>query len=70
MADEFDRASDREMADRELSIAQARAKNQPLKFTGFCLSCNERLEIGRFCFGGECKEDYEREQRIAKIIGR
>ena len=70
MADDFDRASDREMLDRELSIAQARAKNQPIKWTGFCLNCNERLEIGRFCIGGECKEDYEREQRIRGIMGR
>ena len=61
---------DREEKHRELSIAQARAKNQPLKYTGFCLLCNERLEIGRFCVGGECKEDYEREQRIFKIMGR
>jgi len=70
MSDDFDRASDREIADRELSIAQARAKNQPIKFTGFCLSCNERLEIGRFCSGGECKEDWEREQRMAGIAGK
>jgi hypothetical protein len=68
--DEFERASKLEMDHRELSVAHQRAQNQPLKFTGFCLSCNERLEIGRFCFGGECKEDYEREQRIAKIMGR
>lgn len=65
-----DQASDREMADRELSIAQARAKNQPIKFTGFCLSCNDRLKAGRFCPGGECKEDWEREQRMAKIAGK
>lgn len=67
--DEFEMASKQEMDHRKYSVAKARAKNQPLKFTGFCLSCNERLEIGRFCFGGECKEDYEREQRIAKIMG-
>ena len=70
MSDDFDRASDREMADRELSIAHARAKNQPIKWTGFCLSCNERLEIGRFCFGGECKEDYELDQRMRQITGK
>lgn len=61
--DDFDRASDREMADRELSIAQARAKNQPIKFTGFCIYCNERIERGRYC-SAECKEDGESEAAI------
>ncbi|APB99001.1 hypothetical protein [Polynucleobacter asymbioticus] len=65
-----DRASDREIADRELSIAHARAKNQPIKWAGFCLSCNERLEIGRFCPGGECKEDWEQWQKMRQITGR
>ena len=63
MSDVFDMASDREMADRELSIAQARAKNRPLKFTGRCLYCNESITIGRYC-SPECKEDGEMESVI------
>ncbi len=70
MTDIYDQATEREEQHRELSIKQARALNQPIKYTGFCLSCNERLEIGRFCSGGECKEDWEREQRMAKIAGK
>lgn len=70
MSDDFERASDREMAERELNIAHARAKNQPIKFSGRCLSCNAEIEVGRFCPGGECREDYEQELRIRRICGR
>ena len=63
MSDDFDRASDIEMADRELSIAQARAKNQPLKAVTHCLYCNESINIGRYC-SSECREDGEIEATI------
>ena len=69
MSDEFDMASDREMAERELNIAHARAQNQSIKVSGFCLSCNERLEVGRFC-DNFCRDDYEQEQRMRMICGR
>jgi hypothetical protein len=61
--DDFERASDREMADRELSIAQARAKNQPIRYTGRCLYCNEQITVGRYC-SAECREDGEMEAVI------
>lgn len=63
MSDEFDRASDREMADREAYIARARSKNQPIKFTGHCLYCNEQIEQGRYC-SAECREGHELEVSI------
>ena len=69
MSDEFDMASDREMAERELNIAHARAKNQPIKFSGRCLSCNAEIEVGRFC-DSWCREDYEQELRMRMICGR
>lgn len=61
--DEFERAPKQEMDHREYSVAQARAKNQPLKFTGRCLYCNEQIEVGRYC-SAECKEDGESEAAI------
>lgn len=61
--DDFDRASDREINDRELSIAHARSKNQPLKAITNCLYCNERIRIGRYC-SSECREDGEMEATI------
>lgn len=69
MTDIFDRASEKEERDRDLAIRAARAKNQPLKITGFCLSCNEALSDRRFC-SAECREDYELQEKIKKIAGR
>ena len=65
-----DQATAHEELERELSIRQARAKNQPLKFTGRCLFCDDTIETGRFCFGGDCKEDWEFEQKMKGIMGR
>ena len=61
--DEFDRASEQELQHRELSIAQARAKNQPLKTVTHCLYCNQSINVGRYC-SSECKEDGEMESVI------
>lgn len=71
MSDIFDMASDREMADRELSIKHARERNQPIKFTGRCLSeqCNAQIEKGRFC-DSWCREDYEHGLRMKQIAGK
>ena len=70
MTDQFEMASDNEMMDRDLNVAHARAQNQPIKFSGRCLSCNAEIEAGRFCPGGECREDYEQELRMKRICGR
>jgi hypothetical protein len=68
MTDIFDRASEKEERDRDLAIRAARAKNQPLKITGFCLFCNEALSDRRFC-SAECREDYEMVQNCRRISG-
>ncbi len=69
MTDIFDQATEKEMRDRELAIRHARAQNQPLKFTGHCLSCNEILQQGRFC-DAECREDYELAEKMRRMSGR
>lgn len=69
MADIFDRASEVEEMSREIAIQEARLKNQPLKFTGHCLYCNETISKGRFC-SAECREDYEMEQKCHRISGK
>ena len=61
--DIFDKATEVEEQHRELSIKQARAKNQPLKTVTNCLFCNERIERGRYC-SAECREDGEMEAVI------
>jgi len=43
-----------------LSRALARqAAQQPIPFSGSCLSCNEPIEKGRYC-DSSCREDHER----------
>lgn len=68
--DIYDMATEREEKHRELSIAQARAKNQPIKFTGRCLYCNEQVKAGRFCPQEDCGEQWEFEQKMRGIMGR
>ena len=68
MTDIFDKATEQEEHFRDISIRSARAKNQPIKFTGHCLYCNEQLTQGRFC-SAECREDYEMAQKYHRIRG-
>ena len=68
MTDIWDQATEQEERHRDLSIQQARAKNQPLKFTGHCLYCNEQITQGRFC-SAECREDQEMADKCNRIRG-
>ena len=61
--DIFDDATAQEDLHRELSIKNARAKNQPLKAVTHCLFCNEQITQGRYC-SAECREDGEMEAVI------
>lgn len=70
MTDIFDQATDKEMRDRDLAIQHARSNNQPIKYTGHCLYCNEALERGRFCPQEDCGERWEFEQKMKKQNGR
>ena len=72
MTDIYDQATDKEERDRDLAIQAARAKNQPLKFTGRCLYCNEEITIGRFCNKDieDCADQWEFEQKMRGIMGR
>ena len=69
MTDIYEQATEKEERDRDLAIQAARAKNQPLKITGFCLFCNQQLASRRFC-DAECREDYEMQQKMKRIAGR
>lgn len=65
MVDEFDLASEKEYAERERLIEQAR---KPIKklFTGYCDYCNERISDGRRFCSPECRDDYEMEEAAMK----
>lgn len=69
MTDIYDQATDKEMRDREIAIKAARAQNQPIAFTGQCLNCEEVITRGRFC-DSECREDYERSEKMKHLSGR
>jgi hypothetical protein len=66
MSDEFDRASDLEIAEREFSIEKARNKVK-YKHHGFCNNCGEP-SVGRFC-DEFCRDDFERIKKSSKING-
>lgn len=68
--DIFDQASDRELSDTALSVKHVRDQVVPIKYTGHCLYCNETLEIGRFCKGEDCGEQWEFEQKMKGISGK
>jgi hypothetical protein len=67
MTDIFDQASDEADKFREYAIAAAR---RPIKGVvhGRCNNCGESC-VGAFC-DKSCEEDFEVQQRMAKINGR
>lgn len=53
-----------EIEDRLLNLRIAAARNSTLPpVTGRCFNCDEPVDAGRFCLGGECQTDWERRQR-------
>jgi len=66
-ADYFDDASNMEEFHRQNAINNIR-QTKPIKFSGFCLSCNQRVNQGKFC-SFECSQDYELEQKLKNIKG-
>lgn len=64
MADLADMADHQQSLD--LKIAMARAKRQRLKPVGYCYNCNEPL-TGTRCFCDvDCRDDYEKRERLAR----
>ena len=68
-----DMASDAEMRDRALCEKVAREQSKPIKYNGRCLNveCNTLLPNGlRYCPGEDCKEQFEFQQKMRRIMGR
>jgi hypothetical protein len=54
-----------EIEDRILQQRIEAARRSALPpVTGRCFNCDEPIDAGRFCPGGECQEDWERRQRL------
>lgn len=65
MSDELDQASELEMLNTQIALANR--KKPTMTFTGVCHNgdCGEKVDKGFFCCA-ECREDYERIERAAK----
>ncbi len=70
MADIYDRAQQLDEAERDACVAAQRAKTG-LVATGFCLdpACHAPLPEGRLFCGGECRDYFEKHQRMKAILG-
>lgn len=60
MSDDLDNASDTEMLFNRIAIEQAKHSAPKLQATGFCLWCEEEVEVGRRFCDADCRTDYER----------
>lgn len=68
MADDIDRAQVEEQ--RFLAVALLNMRAEALPFTGQCYYCGETIDRGPFCPGSECRDDYDREQKLRRISGK
>ena len=59
MADDIDRACDREQLDRERAIEAARQINY-IAATGYCLECGEPVSDGKRWCDNFCRDDWQR----------
>ena len=62
MTDFIDDTQSREDHILEMRIAAARRNTLP-PVTGRCFNCDEPVDTGRFCPGGECQGDWERRNK-------
>ncbi|MHB0992633.1 MAG: hypothetical protein ACYC0M_15350 [Burkholderiales bacterium] len=64
--DEFDRAAESELRDRERALA---IRKQVLRPCGGCHSCGEPLEDNRLFCDQYCRDDYEARQSAKERNG-
>lgn len=71
MTDVYDRAQQLDEAEREACVAAQLAK-PGLKATGYCLDpgCFAPLPKGQLFCGEECRDFYERQERMKWIQGK
>lgn len=65
MADEFDRASDIEMAQREFAIKNAK-NGKKIEATGHCLYCNAELPNQKRWCDEWCRDEWQMEEDAKK----
>lgn len=68
--DDADRAADREDIAREAAVAAIRRRIEAIPSLGYCYYCGEALRAGkRFC-DSDCRDDYERQEKMKARTGR
>jgi len=69
MTDIYEQASEAEERDRALALKtqKERAAREALIPTGRCYFCEEDVGIGRLFCDGDCRDDFEREQKRRRI---
>lgn len=65
MADDIDRARERESMDRERAIAAACAR-QALPYTGACHNCDAALEPPLHFCDSDCRDDYQKREKAGR----
>lgn len=70
MPDIYDQAQQLDDAERDACVAKQRAK-PAMKATGSCLDpgCRAPLPEGQLFCGRECRDFYEKEERMKRIQG-
>ena len=71
MTDIYDKAQQLDEAEREACVAKQLAK-PGLKATGYCLDpgCFAPLPKGQLFCGTECRDYYEKQERMKQILGK
>jgi hypothetical protein len=68
--DDADRAADREDIAREAAVAAIRRRIEAMPSLGHCYYCGEALRPAkRFC-DSDCRDDYERQEKMKALNGR
>ena len=70
MSDVFDQASEREERDREAAIAAQRNRTAVLTDIGHCYFCGETHSDGRRFCDADCRDGYERQEKMKARTGR
>lgn len=71
MTDIYDKAQQLDEAERDACVALQLAKPR-LKATGFCLdpACFAPLPKGQLFCGDECRDYFEKQERMNRILGK
>jgi hypothetical protein len=64
MADFADDAAEVTEMNLQVALQNARGMSRPHPFTGICRNCDDPVQTGAFCPGGECRDDYQRRTMI------